>query len=161
MTSLSPLYSQHILLADDDKDDCLLFKDALEELPLSVHLTTVHDGEQLMQLLSKKNEQLPDILFLDLNMPRKNGFQCLSEIKQNEKLKQLSIIIFSTSFEQDVVDLLYKQGAQHYIRKPNEFSKLKEVIHQTLTLIAQENSSQPTRENFVLTVQNSDYSENH
>ncbi len=145
----------NILLADDDTDDCIFFKEALEELPLSTHLTTVHDGEQLMQLLTNETNELPHVLFLDLNMPRKNGFECLSEIKLNKKLKQLPVIIFSTSFEQEVVNLLYKNGAQYFIRKPSEFSQFKKIIQQTLTLIAQGNISQPTRENFVLTVQNS------
>jgi CheY-like chemotaxis protein len=145
----------NILLADDDTDDCIFFKEALEELLLSTHLTTVNDGEQLMQLLNNETTELPHILFLDLNMPRKNGFECLSEIKLNEKLKQLPIIMFSTSFEQEVVNLLYKNGAQYFIRKPSEFSQFKKIIQQSLTLIEQGNISQPTRENFVLTVQNS------
>lgn len=125
----------NILLADDDTDDCIFFKEALEDLPLSTNLTAVHDGEQLMQLLTKETNELPHVLFLDLNMPRKNGFECLSEIKLNKKLKQLPVIIFSTSFDQDVVNLLYKNGAQYFIRKPSEFSQLKKVIQQTLTLI--------------------------
>jgi CheY-like chemotaxis protein len=145
----------NILLADDDTDDCIFFKEALEELLLSTHLTTVNDGEQLMQLLNNETNELPHILFLDLNMPRKNGFECLSEIKLNEKLKQLPIIMFSTSFEQEVVNLLYKNGAQYFIRKPSEFSQFKKIIQQSLTLIEQGNISQTTRENFVLTVQNS------
>ena len=151
----------NILLADDDTDDCIFFKEALEELPLSTHFTAVHDGEQLMQLLTKETNELPHVLFLDLNMPRKNGFECLSEIKLNKKLKQLPVIMFSTSFELEVVNLLYKNGAQYFIRKPSEFSQFKKIIQKTLTLIGQENISQPTRENFVLTVQNSGYSENH
>ncbi len=141
----------NLLLADDDTDDCIFFKQALEKLPLSTHLTTVHDGEQLMQLITKETNELPHVLFLDLNMPRKNGRECLLEIKLNKKLKQLPIIIYSTSLEQEVVNLLYKNGAQYFIRKPAEFSQLKKVIQQALTLIAQENISQPTRENFVLT----------
>ncbi|GLU57337.1 response regulator [Dyadobacter frigoris] len=141
----------NLLLADDDTDDRIFFKEALEKLPLSTHLTTVHDGEQLMQLLTKETNELPHVLFLDLNMPRKNGRECLLEIKLNKKLKQLPVIIYSTSLEQEVVNLLYKNGAQYFIRKPAEFSQLKKVIQQALTLIAQENISQPTRENFVLT----------
>ena len=145
----------NLLLADDDTDDCIFFKEALEKLPLSTHLTTVHDGEQLMQLITKETNELPHVLFLDLNMPRKNGRECLLEIKLNKKLKQLPIIIYSTSLEQEVVNLLYKNGAQYYIRKPAEFLQLKKIIQQILILIAQENILQPTRENFVLTVQNS------
>ena len=148
---LKPL---NILLADDDTDDCIFFKEAVEELLLSTHLTAVNDGEQLMQLLTNETNELPDVLFLDLNMPRKNGFECLSEIKGNQKLRRLPVIIFSTSFEQEVVNLLYKNGAQYFIRKPSEISQFKKIIHQTfITLIIPQNILQPTRENFVLTVQ--------
>src|ERR1035437_5387665 len=125
----------NILLADDDTDDCIFFKEALGELLLSTNLTTVNDGEQLMKLLTNETNVLPDVLFLDLNMPRKNGFECLTEIKLSKKLKQLPVIVFSTSFEQEVVNQLYKNGAQYFIRKPSEFSQFKKIIEQTLTLI--------------------------
>jgi len=138
-----------ILLADDDPDDCLLFKDALEELTLRTRLIIVSNGEELMQLLYKTAE-LPDILFLDLNMPRKNGFDCLLEIKQSGKLKTLPVITLSTSFEEDVVARIYQHGAQYYIRKPNNFSKLKHLIHSAIKLAAQINLGQPAKENFVI-----------
>jgi CheY-like chemotaxis protein len=141
----------NILLADDDTDDCIFFKEALEELLLSTHLTTVHDGEQLMQLLTNETNVLPHVLFLDLNMPRKNGFECLTEIKLSSKLKQLPVIVFSTSFEQEVVNQLYKNGAQYFIRKPSEFSQFKKIIQLSLALITTENIFQTARENFVIT----------
>jgi len=143
----------NILLADDDTDDCIFFKEALDESVLSMHLTTVHDGEQLMQLLINETNELPHVLFLDLNMPRKNGFECLSEIKLSKKLNKLPVIIFSTSFEQEVVNQLFINGAQYFIRKPSDFSQFKKIIQQSLVLIWQENISQPTRENFVINVQ--------
>ena len=140
-----------LLLADDDQDDCFLFEEALIEIEVPTHLTMVNNGEQLMQLLAKTTDDLPDVLFLDLNMPRKNGFQCLDEIKQNEKLKNLLVIIFSTSFQENIADQLYKSGAQHYICKPNNFAQLKKVIHQVLTLpVKAAHSIQSTKENFVL-----------
>jgi CheY-like chemotaxis protein len=145
----------NILLADDDIDDCIFFKEALLELLLSTHLTTVNDGEQLMQLLTNETTVLPHVLFLDLNMPRKNGFECLTEIKLSKKLKQLPVIVFSTSFEQEVVNQLYKNGAQYFIRKPSEFSQFKNIIQLSLALITKENISQPARENFVITVETS------
>jgi CheY-like chemotaxis protein len=142
----------NILLCDDDSDDCYFFNEALDNLFLPTNLTTVHDGEQLMQLLTNETNELPHVLFLDLNMPRKNGLECLTEIKHNNELKQLPVIIFSTSFDQEVVNLLYKNGAQYFIRKPSEFPQLQKVILQALTLISKENISQPPRDNFVLTV---------
>ncbi len=140
-----------ILLSDDDKDDCFFFEKALEELRVPAQLFAVHDGDQLMQFLTKNSDVLPHALFLDLNMPRKNGFECLTEIKQNHKLSQLPIFIFSTSFDQDIVNLLYKKGVQYYILKPPEFSQLKNVISQALSIIAKHDLIQPSKEQFVLT----------
>lgn len=146
----------NILLADDDTDDCLFFKEAIEELYVYTELLTLHDGEQLMQYLNNESNKQPDVLFLDLNMPRKNGFECLSEIKGNPKLEKLPVIIFSTSYEQEVVNLLYKNGAQYFIRKPPAFLQFKNIIHHTFnTLIMPQNILQPTRENFVITMNNS------
>ena len=145
--------TRHILLADDDADDSILFQEILEELPLSTHLTMVSNGEQLMQFLNETKDQLPDVLFLDLNMPRKNGYDCLLEIKGSEKLKSLSVIIFSTAFEPQVISLLYKKGAQYYIRKPNSYRQMKNLIHQALILTETINIENPLREKFVLSSQ--------
>jgi CheY-like chemotaxis protein len=141
--------SFNLLLADDDYDDCVFFKEALEELPVNSTLKTVSDGEQLMDLLTTKPEPFPDILFLDLNMPRKTGFECLTEIKRDEKLKLLPVIVYSTSFDHEVVNMLYEKGAHYYIRKPGEFAKLKKVILEALTITAL-NSAKPNKENFVI-----------
>ena len=130
-----------VLLADDDKDDRLLFGKALKALPFSSQLITVHDGEQLMNYLSENSDHLPDVLFLDINMPRKSGFECLSEIKENKKLKDLPVVMFSTfyprdmNYEQDMINTLLKIGAYEYIRKPDDFAQLKQVIHNALNLV--------------------------
>jgi CheY-like chemotaxis protein len=140
-----------ILLADDDEADCLLFKDALEELPVSAHLTIVHNGEQLIDELSRKGSKLPDVLFLDLNMPRKSGFASLGEIKRNTELQDLPVIIFSTSSDLESVKRVFRDAAHYYITKPVEFSQLKKVIYEALTLITQENNPLPLEDNFMIT----------
>ena len=140
----------NLLLADDDSDDCLFFKEALEELPVDASLSTVNDGVQLMDFLSSNSGDLPDALFLDLNMPRKSGLECLTEIKVTEKLKHLPIIIFSTSLDLDVVDSLYEKGANYYIRKPGDFSALKKVIFEAITLTNNASSQHPTMDEFIL-----------
>ncbi len=124
----------NILLADDDIDDCLFFKHAMEELLLSDQLTTVHDGEQLMRYLSDNSAHLPDVLFLDINMPRKNGLECLSEIKQNTMLKDIPVVIFSTSNPREKIDMVFKNGADIYIHKPGDFSQLKQVLLHALPI---------------------------
>lgn len=144
--------SLHLLLSDDDLDDCLFFEEALGELPVSATLTIVNDGVELMKLLSAVKQPLPHVLYLDLNMPRKNGFECLVEIKQNEILRQLPVIIFSTSFDSNAVNLLYEQGANYYICKPTNFSQLKTVIAKSIDLISETNNVQVSKNNFVLSV---------
>jgi CheY-like chemotaxis protein len=141
-----------VLLADDDEDDCLIFKEVLHDLSVDSLLTTVNNGEQLMRELNARTERLPDIIFLDLNMPRKAGFECLREIKQDEKLKFVKVIIYSTSFELDVVDLLYENGAQHYIRKPGDYTQLKKVIFKAIKIAGTGHPTKPPRENFIIEV---------
>ena len=133
----------HVLLTDDDIDDCNFFDKALQALPISSYLTTVRGGEQLMNYLNKNSEHLPDVLFLDINMPRKSGFECLSEIKENVKLKGLPVVIFSTAYprdmayETDMMNLLFKIGANDFIRKPGDFEQLKQVIHNALIKVTE------------------------
>lgn len=141
----------NVYLADDDDADCLLFKEALAELPVKVNLTVLDDGQQLLDLLTKKGNQLPDVLFLDLNMPRKNGFASLGQIKRDEKLYDLPVIVFSTANDQEKVKDVFRDAAHYYIRKPAKFSELKEVIYKALELIAEGNIKLPKEENFMLT----------
>ena len=136
----------NILLAEDDQDDRDFFEMALKEIPIHTHLTTVIDGEQLMIYLKENSEHLPDILFLDLNMPRKNGFECLCEIKENEKMKDILVVMFSTAFprdsdyEEDLVKMLMKIGAYDFIRKGDNLALLKEFIHQVIKRVAEKES---------------------
>lgn len=144
------IFPVKLVLADDDEDDCLLFKEALDEIPIATNLSTVNNGEQLMQLLKLTDYPIPAVLFLDLNMPRKNGFECLNEIRRNEKYKTFPVIIYSTSYDEEMVERLYKNGAQYYIRKPAEFSKLKKVIYEALILVTQPLSMRTEKEKFIL-----------
>jgi CheY-like chemotaxis protein len=139
----------HLLLADDDEDDCMLFQTALEELSVSAKLDTVSDGYQLMQYLYKNWQELPQILFLDLNMPCKNGFECLIEMKRDKHLKLMPVVIFSTSYDQTMVDGLFQNGAHHYIRKPEAFETLKNLIRQAIIFTLEEELPR-SRENFVI-----------
>jgi CheY-like chemotaxis protein len=139
----------NLLLADDDKDDRFFFEKVLKELPIQTRLTTVEDGEKLMQYLSENYKQLPDILFLDLNMPRKNGSECLEKIKSDKRLKHLPVIIYSTSLHDDVADILYEKGAHYYIRK-TDIIELKKAIHYALTLMLEKKFERPSRDKFIV-----------
>lgn len=128
----------NILLAEDDLDDCIFFKKVLNQLSLPTILTTVYDGEQLMNYLYANSGNLPDILFLDLGMPRKTGFECLAEIKENEMLKELDIAVMTISegrsidFEKSLITTLTEMGVREYIRKSGDFEELKRIIHNVL-----------------------------
>ena len=141
----------NILLADDNLDDCLLFKEALEELPVTSNLSLVHDGDQLMEQLTTKGTKLTDVLFLDLYMPRKNGFASLGAIKRNSDLQKLPVIIISSVSEQESIKNVFRDAAHYYICKPSNFSLLKKVIYETLKLITQENSRLTDKESFMIT----------
>lgn len=137
-----------LLLADDDDDDRSIFKDALDTLPDTENFETVKDGAELMQHLHNSENDLPDMLFLDLNMPRKTGVECLKEIKANDKLKKLIVIIFSTTFDVNTISALYDQGANFYMRKPASFSELKHKIKNALSRLS--STGQTDRDDFVL-----------
>jgi len=130
----------NILLADDDIDDQIFFEKVLSELPISTKLTKFRNGEELMTHLTTNtdNSSSNDILFLDISMPYKTGFECLVEIKENEKLKDLPVVMLSCSFtksidfEQNLIDTLTKMGAAGFIRKPDSFEQLKILIGKTL-----------------------------
>jgi|SRR5205823_2853815 CheY-like chemotaxis protein len=142
----------HIVLAEDDEDDRAFFKEAIDEVKIKTKLEIVNDGEQLMQYLNKANGSLPDLVFLDLNMPRKSGIQCLEEIRGNLKLKDISVAIYSTSSAEHDIEQTFLKGANVYIRKPNDFGKLKKAISQVLSINWQYHTSRLNKENFLLVV---------
>ncbi len=127
-----PIY---VILADDDESDRMNFKEALEEGKIKTSVTSVNDGVELMEYLMKEDTQLPTILFLDLNMPRKNGLECLVEIRQNEKLSEIVVAIYSTSSSEKDIENTFNSGANVYIKKPNNFAKLKSVLNEIVTYV--------------------------
>lgn len=140
-----------ILLADDDVDDRYFFNKVLKSLPFITELSTVKDGEKLMGYIYENSESLPDVLFLDLNMPKKNGSECLVEIKQDERLEHLPVIIYSTHRHEKDSDMLYEKGAHYYIRK-TDMIELTKSLRFILDLIATNNFKRPARDKFSLSV---------
>jgi CheY-like chemotaxis protein len=142
----------HILLADDDEADRVIFQDAFREIKIKTIVDTVNNGVELMEYLNKKNGPLPHFLFLDLNMPRKNGLECLMEIRRNKRFKEISIAIYSTSLsEEDMVDT-FMAGANVYIHKPSEFKILRQVLEKAVTVAHQYQDPPFNKENFLLRV---------
>jgi CheY-like chemotaxis protein len=146
---LKPL---HILLADDDEADRLLFKDAFAELALKTKVQMVKNGIELMEWLNKDDIRLPHLLFLDLNMPLKNGIECLKEIKSNDRLKNISIAIYSTSDNEKDMDETFLNGANIYITKPNDFGMLKQILNKAVSVTNFYEGNPVNRENFFLKI---------
>ena len=129
--------SLNILLAEDVEGDQFLFMEAVNGMEINATIYTVNDGVQLMNHLVEQDAPLPHLLFLDLNMPRKNGFECLKEIRSNEKLKDIPIAIYSTSASEKDIDETFNNGANIFIKKPNDFNLLKQILYKAITGIDQ------------------------
>ena len=116
----------HIILADDDPDDCFLFASLSQEVSKNIRVTCLHDCHSLLQYLA--NNAPPDMVFLDLNMPVLSGWDCLKQLKEHLVWQKIPIVIYSTSSRKDTIDECYQLGANMYIVKPNDSAKLKDAI---------------------------------
>ena len=128
----------NILMADDDPDDRMLVKDALQETELTQCLNCVEDGEELLAYLKGEGkyvhrpaQQLPGLILLDLNMPRKDGREALKEIKANPHLRRIPVVILTTSNASEDILNTYDLGANSFIIKPRDFESLVQSL-QTL-----------------------------
>ena len=127
--------SHPILIAEDDEDDYLLTIEALKEAGVDSQIKWVKDGEELMDYLEpigakirKTDSEFPSLILLDLNMPRKNGREVLEEIKKNESLRKIPVIVLTTSKAETDINHAYDLGVNSYIQKPVRFSEFVEVI---------------------------------
>ena len=124
-----------ILMADDDEDDFMLAREALAESRLANDLHLVRDGEELMDYLYRRGKYVerqlaprPGLILLDLNMPKKDGREALREIKADSKLRQIPIVVLTTSKAEEDIYRSYDLGANSFITKPVTFSALVEVM---------------------------------
>jgi CheY-like chemotaxis protein len=114
-----------VIFTDDDQDDLDFFREALLKVERPTNLTTFNDCEGLMKYLGrKKSPPSPDLLFLDINMPKMDGLTCLHNIRENQQYRKLPIIMFTTSLRPLDVEQSYRWGANLYIKKPGGFEEL-------------------------------------
>jgi PleD family two-component response regulator len=120
-----------IVLADDDSDDSLIFKDALKEVGPSINLTVVKNGRALMQLL---RNYAPDMIFLDLDMPYQNGLECLVEMNTIPALQQTPKIVFSSTSRAANIDTAYEMGAHLFFTKLSTYAEQRAALKAILKL---------------------------
>lgn len=117
-----------LLIAEDDLDDQLLLESVFDELQLDYKLVFVENGIEALAYLAANTTQLPSLILLDLNMPKKDGRETLVEIKSQELWSSIPIIIFTTSDAQSDVAYTYKNGTNAFITKPLSFQALKNIV---------------------------------
>jgi len=140
----------NVVLADDDEDDRLFFSEAFDELKIKTRVSTFNDGVYLMDYFNSEDAILPQVLFLDLNMPRKSGLECLKELRADEKFNDVAIAIYSTSSSEEDVENTFVLGANIYIKKPSDFKSLKKVLSDVVTLNWQYHTNGLNKDNFLL-----------
>ncbi|MBU2975694.1 response regulator [Zobellia sp. B3R18] len=141
----------NLYLADDDTEDRELFVEALDEIDVSTQITQFDNGVDLMDDLFSSTD-LPDAIFLDLNMPLMNGFECLTDIRNFPRFDDIKVIVYSTSYRLREVNQLQTDGANQYIQKPSSFDDLKVMLQKSLVSLIEKNTSAINPSEFVILV---------
>jgi CheY-like chemotaxis protein len=121
------------LLADDDTDDATLFCEALTMIAPVMECFTAESGRDLFALLAERHPEKPDIIFLDINIPVMNGWECLRKLKESEDYRDIPVIMYSTSAAKRDVQMAYSLGAMVFLTKPEDFSELCGILEVVAT----------------------------
>lgn len=123
-----------VYLVDDDLDDRELFAEALMEIAPNTDLILFSDGEKLLKKLNS-TKHLPEIIFLDLFMPKMDGEECLTKLRADERFDDVFIIIYSTVMDLGKIEELFNDGANRYVKKPSSYQALKEALHRAIVSV--------------------------
>lgn len=122
-----------ILLIDDDADDAELFQEAIREIDGAVDCYVAADAEDALRQLQHFSAKRPDLIFLDINMPGMNGWQCLTQLKSDTRLREIPVIIYSTSSAQRDRDIAAGLKALGFLTKPSDYKELKRMLKSIIT----------------------------
>lgn len=139
-----------LLLIDDDDDDHILFNEAVRCMGRKVDCKYAYSAAEGLKMLEMPEHELPQIIFLDLNMPFTSGNQCLQRIRSQANLNQISVVVYSTSLDERMANILYNNGANYYVCKPNDFTDIKKVLGQIIDFIEQGKPKSDSFHNFIL-----------
>lgn len=138
---------QHVLMAEDDDEDFDLLSDAINEMFIEVSLTRAGNGDVLMKMLHR---EIPDMLFLDILMPCRDGKDCLREIRADKKFDSLPIIVYTSLKDMETEEFCYRKGTNLFVYKPHSFSELTRVVQRIFSLNWKKVHYFPKRSDFVL-----------
>jgi CheY-like chemotaxis protein len=136
-----------VIIAEDDADDLLIFELAIKDTQVPVAIRHAENGDVLFVLLK---DRVPELLFLDIHMPCKDGISCIREIRQSKDYDDLPIIMFSSDVYKKTVEECFRNGANFYLVKPTSFTGLSEKLKKILSLDWEGNMHYPPLANFLL-----------
>ena len=139
-----------IFYAEDNKTERLLFRLALNDIPIKVNLNAAENGEEAMFLLTASEEYLPDMILLDLKMPQKDGIECLEEIRGNRKFDKTPVLMYTAYEKPEYIQKAYELKANLYVQKPFDINMQAVMLRGLLTKPLQAFFPQPSVEKFVL-----------
>jgi CheY-like chemotaxis protein len=137
-----------VVLVDDDIDDSYIFNTAVQQSNLPIELSIAEDGQKLFNYLAAN--PLPDIIFLDINMPFKNGIECLGEIRANNKYSDIPVVMYSTTSNRLNVDACFDAGANLFVVKPNTFEEVDRMVQQICRKEWTLQAKAPSKEEFIM-----------
>ncbi len=143
-----------ILLAEDDTEDQELFLDALQEAQISSEVTAVENGQELLDTLRDESQGDPDIIFIDVNMPVKDGKQALEEIKKDDELRDIPAVMLSTWDHPSDIEDAFGKGADLYVQKPSSFAGFVLVLKKVFLLHWAKALLRPVRKLFFVSEKN-------
>lgn len=137
----------NVLVAEDDLDDFEILSDAISDLPLKIVLSRAENGDVLMRLI---HEKIPDLLFLDIILPCRNGRDCIREIRSDKKFDALPIIIYTSLKDIDTIEFCYRWGTNFFVHKPHSFTDITEIVRKIFSINWKKIRYYPTRNEYVI-----------
>ena len=140
----------NILLVDDNVDEHFFFRHSLLLVTRPIYFHALPGGQEMIEYFKNESNPLPDILFLDINMPMRNGRDCLSYIRSDVRLESVPVVMYSTSDSQRDIDDTYELGADLYVRKPNGMDAIRDMISSVIRIYERDQLKHSSKEVFLL-----------
>ena len=137
----------NVVMAEDDNDDFEILADAISKVPVKILLSRAEDGVVLMKLI---HEKIPDLLFLDIILPQRDGRDCIREIRSDKKFDGLPIIVYTSLKDLETVEFCYRWGTNIYVHKPQSYSDIAEIVRKIFSINWKKLQYYPSRSEFVL-----------